>query len=204
MRHLPLTSPARLPQAPRAVERRTGLDRGDQEVRSPVLREVLRKLFQQAHGDARSVGAPVEREPIAGVRIRRGPGGREVRGIREDPVEAPEPAGEIRADHLDLKALPGGLPPEPGEGGPVPIGRHDPGALSGREQGRRPRSRSDLQHPLSRPRPGERQEELRVLPRRVDTLGQRGPATFLHASRIACESDARGNHLNISGPRTSH
>ncbi len=204
MRDLALAASARLPRAPRPLERPRGLHGGEQEVRPAPRREVLGELVEETDRDARPVGTSVQREPIAGVRIRRPRGRGQVRRVRQHAIEARQPAGEVGADHLDRETLRERPPAQPGERGPIAVGRDDAGAPSRGEQGRLPRARSDLQHALPRSGPGERQQERGVLARRVDSLGRRPHGAVLHASRIACESDARGNHLNISGPRTSH
>lgn len=112
-----------------------------------------------------AVPSSVEGQVLPGVGVPVLGKGLKIRGIREDPVEPPNAAGQVRPDDLDGKAFRSGPASERGESRWVEVRRDDPeGVGSGSLQGGESPSAADLEHPQSTAALGEAGQQPAVLP----------------------------------------
>jgi hypothetical protein len=126
-----------------------------------------RQLAEQARRDAAAVRTTVEGEPVRRSFTGAAPLRREVRGVREHPVELPSAPRQIGEEEIEVRA--GTARPGRLEGAPVQVGRDDVGARRHRPGRELAGTGPHLEHALSRlRRRRERGEQFRVLPRRID------------------------------------
>jgi hypothetical protein len=118
--------------------------------------------------DATAVGPPVESEIGPTVRILGARERRQVRGIAHDPVDGPDPVGQVGADRHDLEALAARGPHELGERTRVPVSGDHPGAGAGRRESQGAVPGAEVEEPARAGRRGERPKQLGILARRVD------------------------------------
>ena len=129
---------------------------------------MLVEFRDDAGRHAAAVRPSVERQVLPPIRIPLVRSRRKVRRVREHPVEPPETASEVGPDRGDGESLGEGDRPHPTQGVGVAIGRHDPAARAGRGEGEESESRADIEQGPGGGPAGEREQEKRVLPRRVD------------------------------------
>lgn len=126
------------------------------------------KRLHEPSEDATTVPSSVQGKfgPEVGIALLRP--SREVRRVREDPVEASEPPKEVSPEDLDIEVLgTGGLPHSP-EGRRVHVGRHDTGSMARGGERRETRSGTHVGEQRSRGDLREREQEVRVLPRKIN------------------------------------
>jgi hypothetical protein len=144
------------------------LERGDQEEAAASGAQVSRDFPQEPQRDLAAVGTAVERD-LPGVDL--GPSARdrrEVRRVREDPVEATEtprkvPAHEMERDGDAPSPLPGRQ-----EGPRIHVDGHHPRAALRRAERENTGAGADVEYELARTGGrGKRLEQEAVLARRV-------------------------------------
>jgi hypothetical protein len=144
------------------------LEGGDEEERLATVLKMVGEGAKEASGRAEPIRAAVEGQVHPGVRIPLGLGRRKVRRIRQDPVEPAEAGREVGPDDLDREPLLPGLPREPVQRDRIAVGRHDPPARAGGREAGEPPPAADLEQAARPGRLGERKEQERVLPDRID------------------------------------
>src|SRR5580658_4799462 len=149
-------------------ERSRVLQRRDHDERARAGGQVLRKRSHDPREDAATVRSTVEGEIVPRVRS-----GRKIGGIRQDPIESPQPGGEVGADRLDSEPLRARPLPQRGEGPRIEVGRDDARAAAGGLESDPTVSGPDFQQQRPSGDVGEREEELRVLARGVHDAGRR-------------------------------
>jgi len=151
---------------------------------------MLVELADQTGGHPASVRPAVEREIVPAVRVAFLGPGREIRGVREQPVESTETAREVGADHREVEPFAAGPTAEPAQGVRIEVGRHHPGSPTGGGERGEPRPGPHFEDPGARRHLGERDEQERVLANRID--GARPVRRFRAAGRSGRERRARG------------
>jgi hypothetical protein len=162
------------PPAQPAAEAAGVLEGGDEEEAPSSGAQMRRELPQESERETASIGSPVQGDLVGVGRYPPSRDRGEVRRVREDPVEAPEPAREVAAHEMDGdRARSRALPGRPKRAG-VQVHRDDPRPALGGPDGEESGARADVEHPLAGPgRGGERLEQEAVLAGRIG-LRRRG------------------------------